>query len=143
MLRNRFQEDNVVRAQQIAMQNFKDCFSVDPVMSKVFEGMAKGMTDDKIIAAMEQVQYRQAFTFQIARKLSNDPQTVNIIAQTAYDALSARMQEKEMEQIAARLGVTPGKEKDFPPAVTESKMVPVVQAAESNEPVIFSLGDHL
>jgi hypothetical protein len=37
-----------------------------------------------------------------------------------YVCFSSITGEKEMEQFAVWLEVTPGKEKDFPPAVTES-----------------------
>jgi hypothetical protein len=103
MLLNRFREENIVRAERIVMQNVQDGLPVDPVMSKAMEGMAKRMADDKTLVAMEQVRNRQMFSHQLARKLSNDPKTVTAIADTAYDALTARMQEKDMTRITARL----------------------------------------
>ena len=105
MLQNRFREENIVRAQRVVMQNAREGLPVNPVMSKAMEGMAKGVTDDRTVAAMEQVRSRQMFSYRIAGKLSTDPETVEALADTAYDALAARMREQDMERIAARLEV--------------------------------------
>ena len=55
MNQNRFEKQNIVRAQQVVMNTAKAELPTEPVMSKAIEGMAKQAKEQQVIAAMETV----------------------------------------------------------------------------------------
>jgi hypothetical protein len=53
MVQNRYQKQNIIRAQQIVADTAKAGLPTEPVMSKAMEGMAKHASQNQVILAME------------------------------------------------------------------------------------------
>ncbi|MFT5698419.1 MAG: hypothetical protein ACI8ZB_001274 [Desulforhopalus sp.] len=103
MHQNRYQEENIVRAQQAVINAALDDMPTEPLMNKAMEGMAKDVPEEKVIAAMETVRNRYRHAYQLARSLSNDPKINGPMAETIADCLAAGMMDQEMDVIMDRL----------------------------------------
>ncbi len=105
MVRNRFQKQNIVRAQQTVMAAAKAGLPPEPVMSKAMEGMAKQAKEQQVIAAMETVRSRYANANRLAKSLSDDKKSVDTMTKAVADSLAAGMKTEDMEAVMAQLQV--------------------------------------
>ena len=105
MNQNRFEKQNIVRAQQVVMNTAKAELPTEPVMSKAIEGMAKQAKEQEVIAAMETVRSRYAHANRLAKSLSDDKQSIDTMTKAAADSLAAGMKTEDMETVVAQLQV--------------------------------------
>ena len=105
MVRNRFQKQNIVRAQQTVMAAAKAGLPTEPVMSKAMEGMAKQAKEQQVIAAMETVRSRYAHANRLAKSLSDDKKSVDTMTTAVADSLAAGMKTEDMQAVMAQLQV--------------------------------------
>ena len=105
MVQNRFQKQNIVRAQQTVMAAAKAGLPPEPVMSKAIEGMAKQAKEQQVIAAMETVRSRYAHANRLAKSLSDDKNSIAAMTQTIADSLAAGMKTEDMETVISQLQV--------------------------------------
>ena len=105
MVQNRFQKQNIVRAQQVVMAAAKAGLPTEPVMSKAMEGMAKQAKEQQVIAAMETVRSRYAHANRLAKSLSDDKKSVDTMTKAVADSLAAGMKTEDMEAVMAQLQV--------------------------------------
>ncbi len=105
MIQNRFEKQNIVRAQQVVMNTAKADLPTEPVMSKAIEGMAKHAKEQQVIAAMETVRSRYAHANRLAKSLSDDKKSIDTMTKTIADSLAAGMKTEDMEAVVAQLQV--------------------------------------
>ena len=105
MNQNRFEKQNIVRAQQVVMNTAKAELPTEPVMSKAIEGMAKQAKEQQVIAAMETVRSRYAHANRLAKSLSDDKKSIDTMTKAAADCLAAGMKTEDMEAVVAQLQV--------------------------------------
>lgn len=105
MLRNRFEEQTMVRARRMLMETADAGLPTRPVMAKAMEGMAKQMREQKIISAMETVRNRYAISRQLADSLSKDSTVSDTLSQAIADSLAAGMRTEDLEQVRAQLQI--------------------------------------
>ena len=103
MIRNRFQEQNMIRARQLVNDAGKAGLPAEPLMNKAMEGMVKQVGEQQILAAMATVRNRYAYADQMARSLSTDQKSITSIRNTIADSLAAGMQPGDVEAITAQL----------------------------------------
>jgi uncharacterized membrane protein YgcG len=103
MHQNNFQQQNMVRAQQTVMDAAKEGLPTEPIMNKAMEGMVKQAKEQQILKAMETVRSRHQYAYRMARSLSNDKKTTEIMARAIADCLTAGMPVQDMKRIAAQL----------------------------------------
>ncbi|MCU7816658.1 MAG: hypothetical protein KZQ81_16030 [Candidatus Thiodiazotropha sp. (ex Rostrolucina anterorostrata)] len=103
MHQKRFQQQNIVRAQQTVMAAAKEGLPTEPIMNKAMEGMVKQAKEQQILKAMEAVRSRHQYAYQMTRSLSNDKNTTEIMARAIVDSLTAGMPVQDMKRIAAQL----------------------------------------
>ena len=108
MNQNRFEKQNIVRAQQVVMNTAKAELPTEPVISKAIEGMAKQAKEQQVIAAMETVRSRYAHANRLAKSLSDDKKSIDTMTKAAADCLAAGMKTEDMEAVVAQLQVQPG-----------------------------------
>ena len=89
MLANRFEEQQVLRAQRMVGQARKEGLPVSPLMDKAYEGMAKRVEAGNILKAMERVRARYAFAFEQAKMLSSEEGRIEEIGQRIAQCLTA------------------------------------------------------
>jgi hypothetical protein len=68
MNRNRFRDENIIRAQEIVKGAVKEGLPVGPVMNKAFEAMSKGVSEQGVVRAMENIRERYSYAYKVARK---------------------------------------------------------------------------
>ncbi len=103
MQQNGYQELNMVRAQQTVVNTAREGLPTEPVMNKAMEGMAKHVTEEQVIAAMETVRNRYSHAYRLAGALSDDRKTKGILAEAIAGSLAAGMADQEMDTIMAQL----------------------------------------
>lgn len=105
MHQQRYQERNIVRAQQTIQNAAREDLPTEPLMSKAMEGMAKQVPEEQVIAAMERVRERYSYSYRQARSLSADRKTIEPVAEAIADSLAAGMTDREMDMIMTQLQV--------------------------------------
>ena len=105
MNQNRFEKQNIIRAQQVVINTAKAELPTEPVMSKAIEGMAKQAKEQQVIAAMEIVRSRYAHANRLAKSLSDDKKSIDTMTKAAADSLAAGMKTEDMEAVVAQLQV--------------------------------------
>jgi uncharacterized membrane protein YgcG len=105
MHQNRFQHQNIVRAQQAVMDAAKEGLPTEPIINKAMEGMVKQAKEQQVIKAMEAVRSRHEYAYRIAKSLANDKKTTETMAGAIADGLAAGMAVQDMDRIAAQLKV--------------------------------------
>ncbi|BBO68307.1 hypothetical protein DSCA_22370 [Desulfosarcina alkanivorans] len=103
MVKNQFQKQNRIRAQQVVAATAKAGLPTEPVMSKAMEGMAKQAGEQQILAAMETVRSRYAHAKRVARSLSDDDESVDTMTRAIADSMAAGMKARDMEPVMAWL----------------------------------------
>lgn len=103
MVKNRFEEQSMIRASRVVMDAARSGLPTEPLMSKAMEGMVKKVHEQKIIAAMETVRNRYALADQMARSLSMDKSSIEAVSNTIVDSLTAGMQIADIEAVMAQL----------------------------------------
>jgi len=105
MHQQRYQEQNIVRAQQTIQNAAQEDLPTEPLMSKAMEGMAKQVPEEQVIAAIERVRERYRYSYRQARSLSADRKTIGPVAEAIADSLAAGMTDQEMDRIMTQLQV--------------------------------------
>jgi hypothetical protein len=105
MVQNRYQKQNIIRAQQVVTDTAKAGLPTEPVMSKAMEGMAKHASQNQVILAMETVRSRYAYANRLARSLSDDNENIDTMTQAIADSMAAGMKAENLESVMAQLQV--------------------------------------
>lgn len=103
MVRNRFQEQSRIRAQQVVMNAAKAGLPTGPLMSKAMEGMAKHVSEQRVIQAMEAVQSRYSSARQMAKALSENEESIDMLTHSIADSMSAGMHAEDMQAVATQI----------------------------------------
>ena len=105
MHQNRFQQQNIVSAQQTVMAAAQESLPTEPIMNKAMEGMVKKVQEQQVIRAMETVRNRHQYAYRMAKSLSADKETREKMANTIADCLTAGMSVQDMDRIAGQLTI--------------------------------------
>jgi hypothetical protein len=103
MEQNRFQAENIVRSQEIVMSALKDGLPAGPVMSKAYEGLAKGVREQDVVNAMERTRARYSLAYQTARKVADSTQQVEQTGNTIAEGMAAGLKTQDCDRIADKL----------------------------------------
>jgi len=99
MLQNKFNAQQIQSAYALMIDAKNSGMSVQPLMNKAFEGMAKSVSPHRILNAMEIVQSRSSFAFQNAAKLSSDKSRTENLGRTLAAGLAAGLSREDAEKI--------------------------------------------
>lgn len=100
---NRFQEEQILKAQGIVLESQSRGLPTKPVINKAFEGMAKQVAPERILQAMEAVCSRYAFAFEQARSLAREGEPIGRLGNMLAESLSAGLKEQDASQIISQL----------------------------------------
>ena len=103
MLENRFREEHALRAHQIIIDAHKEGLSVEPIISKAYEGIAKQVKDRNIVEAMEKVRYRYSFAYKQANELTPDKSLIRLVGNNIAEGLAAGMNDDDVGRVMYRL----------------------------------------
>lgn len=100
---DRFQEEQILKAQGIVLEAQNRGLPTKPVINKAFEGMAKQVAPERILQAMEAVSSRYAFAFEQARSLTRADEPIGRLGNMLAESLSAGLKEQDASQIISQL----------------------------------------
>jgi hypothetical protein len=75
----------------------------EPLMSKVYEGIAKKVDEDRIVQAVNRVQERNDYAYRHAERLTNDPGQVKALARVTTQARLAGLNREDCDKIMDQL----------------------------------------
>ena len=96
---SKFDEQQVQVAHALMIEAKNSDMPVQPLMNKAFEGMAKGVDPSLILGAIQTVQSRNEFAYQLAARLTqNKTQTANL-GQSLSSGLAAGLSKNDADKI--------------------------------------------
>ncbi len=99
MLKEQFKQKYVLRAHEIVMNAKQEGLATDPIMSKVYEGIAKQVRHESILQAMERVRSRHAFANEQAKKMVQGQDQVNSLGNIISDSSAAGISNEDISYI--------------------------------------------
>ena len=103
MLRNRFSEQQMIRAYEILDETKRNGLPEEPIMDKLYEGIGKHVQDKNIIAAMEKVMERYQKASQYAGQINSEKEQSRILTGQIAECLSAGMTDNDIGRIGNSL----------------------------------------
>ena len=104
MLRNRFSEQQMIKAYEILGEMKKSDLSPEPIMNKLYEGIGKHVQNRNIIIAMEKVSARYQTASQFARRISSDREQSSILTGQIAECMAAGMSDDDIAGLDDMLG---------------------------------------
>ncbi|MGD9366140.1 MAG: hypothetical protein PVH87_10605 [Desulfobacteraceae bacterium] len=102
-MQNRFHKQQMVRARNIIQNAIQQGVPVDPVVDKALEGMAKNVSEQQIVRAMEQVRNRFAVAQLEARQITRNRSRQQTMTRTMAHTMAAGMPPEDVSAIAAQI----------------------------------------
>jgi hypothetical protein len=100
---SRFETSQMLQVRRIVQAAESQGLPIEPLADKAVEGIAKNISADRIVQAMEQVRSRYAEAVAEAREITPTRARQQILTRTMAQAMSAGMQPDEIEAIAGHL----------------------------------------
>ncbi len=100
---NRFQKEQMLKAQTIVLETQGRGLPTKPVINKAFEGIAKHVTPERTLQAMETVRTRYAFAFDHARSIAKNEEQTGRLGNMLAESLAAGLKEQDASRIITRL----------------------------------------
>ncbi|MBU3982196.1 MAG: hypothetical protein KJ985_01655, partial [Proteobacteria bacterium] len=103
MQQYQFRHENTIRVRSMIQDAKQHGLPTDPLMHKVYEGIAKKANEDNIVQAVKRVQSRYEHAYQQASTLTKDKQQAKQLGQIIADAYTAGLKEQDCAQIMTQL----------------------------------------
>ena len=102
-MQNRFQKQQMVRVRNIIRNAVQQGVPVDPLVDKALEGMAKNVSERKIVRAMEQVRNRFAAAQFEARQITQNRSRQQTMTRTMAHTMAAGMSPEDVSAVATQI----------------------------------------
>lgn len=99
----KFKNQTMVKAKKMVMAAKDEGLPVEPVVNKALEGMAKRVSEDAIIKAMEKTQARYAYAYKKMNQFKLSEEKDKDVADSVADCMAAGLAEKDMDKIMDQL----------------------------------------
>jgi len=103
MLQNRYQEQEILAAHKVIREMVREGLPGKPAADKAFEGMAKKVSAQNTIQAMERTRARYAFAYRQARAIGGQTDTDATLGNTIAEGMAAGMTEGDVDTIKLKL----------------------------------------
>lgn len=100
---NRFQEEQILKAQAIVLEAQGSRLPLQPIINKAFEGMAKQVPPERTLQAMGAVSSRYTFAFEQARSITQNTEQIGRLGNMLAESLAAGFKEQDASQIVGQL----------------------------------------
>ena len=100
---NRFQEEQILKAQAIVLEAQGRGLPTTPVINKAFEGMAKQVAPERTLQAMEAVSSRYAFAYDQARSITQNTEQGGRLGDMLAESLAAGFKQQDAYQIIGKI----------------------------------------
>lgn len=92
---------NMIRIRSMIQASFKE--QAEKIAQKTAEGIAKNVSEDRVMGALEKVQSRYEYAKQIAVKAKVSAKTMNNVTDLTADAMAAGAKIQNLEKVAAAI----------------------------------------
>jgi len=103
MERHRFTHTNRVRVQQAIEAAEVEGLPTGPLAEKVHEGIAKGVSEERIVAAMSRVQSRYSYAYRQARQLGRTKAEIEQLGTVIAEANTAGFKQADCDKVVEKL----------------------------------------
>ena len=103
MHREQFRHSNMVRVQEIIEDAKQEGLPTKPLTDKVYEGIAKDVSEEKIVQAVTRVRNRYRHAYQQADELEVDPDQEELLGDLIADAYTAGLTQEDCETVMSSL----------------------------------------
>ena len=103
MQRQQVREQYIVSAQQMIMAAHSQGLPVGPMIDKAMEGLAKGVSAEKTLQAMERVQHRYSIASRHAEQLTSNQARREQLRDMIADSLAAGIRSGDLDRIMENL----------------------------------------
>ena len=101
--RQRFTHANQVQVQNVITDAEQEGLPTEPLADKVYEGIAKGVDEERIVQAMTTVRNRYAHAYRQARQLADDTDDAQVLGKVVAEAYTAGLQQQDCDEIVEQL----------------------------------------
>jgi len=101
MIKGQFKQEYVLRAHEIVTKAKYEGLPPEPIMSKVYEGIAKQVRVENVLQAMERVRSRHAFANEQAKKMIQEQDQVNSLRNIISDSSAAGLSNEDIGHITS------------------------------------------
>lgn len=103
MLENRFSQEQILSAYNILAKARDNNLPEEPIMSKLYEGVAKHVRSENIVMAMDKVRLRYKTAGELVQTITGDGIRVNTLTRDMAECLAAGMSEGDLSEIGEML----------------------------------------
>jgi len=103
MLENNFRERQILEAHEMLMKARRANLPEEPIMNKLYEGVAKQVGNESIIQAMERVRSRYETASRYAFRYSEDGEQARVMTREIAECMTAGMGEGDIDRIMEML----------------------------------------
>ena len=147
MLENRFSNQEMLNAYEIMMEAKRADIPEEPIMNKLYEGIAKKVQSKSIIKAMEKVQTRYKTASDLAQGMTGDRVQSRVLTRDIAESMTAGMNSNDIEKIGkmlnSRTREQSGKENSGLAEQTFEAVKTMARIGVESEPAAEVIGDAL
>lgn len=99
MIKEQFTQEYILRTHQILMNAKHEGLPPEPVMNKVYEGIAKQVQAENIVHAMQRIRSRYAFANEQAREMTQEKNQVSVLRDMISDSSAAGISNEDIGHI--------------------------------------------
>jgi hypothetical protein len=103
MISGNFSEQQIIEGYNLLITAKKQDTPTDPIINKLYEGIAKNANSEKILQAMEDVKSRYEFAKAYTQNMKIDADQSKTVGKEVADCLSAKMDKGSMNKIKEML----------------------------------------
>ncbi|HWR69106.1 MAG TPA: hypothetical protein VN416_08810, partial [Desulfomonilia bacterium] len=103
MMQNRYQEQEILAAHKVIKEMVQEGLPGEPAADKAFEGMAKKVSAQNTIQAMERTRTRYAFAYRQAKAIGGQTDADATLGNTIAEGMAAGMSEGDVDAIKLKL----------------------------------------
>lgn len=98
-----FHEDEISAVREMMDMSSGEIKVVEPVIEKVYEGMAKGIDNQRIVSAVKQVRTRYREAYRQAELLSKEPEQTQMLGELIAESFAAGLMPEDCQRIVQQL----------------------------------------
>ena len=101
--RQRFTHANQVQVQKVIRDAEQEGIPTEPLVDKVYEGIAKDVDEERIVQAMTRVRNRYSHAYRQARQLADDANDTQVLGKVVAEAYTAGLKQQDCDKIVEEL----------------------------------------
>lgn len=99
MIQHRFRNEETLQAQRQVAAACEEGLPYEPLFNKLQEGLAKQVSPEDIVKAMQSVRERYRYAYQYARQITSDKSKQKALGEAQAQGLAAGLKTRDMQRI--------------------------------------------